>query len=75
MAAELADVVLTALVAITSLGHDPRHVVTTCANKAAARLDTYPSTPDRMSYTPPRSAEAQFGGHGTPHRRPGPRFG
>ncbi|GAA0380258.1 hypothetical protein GCM10009541_23500 [Micromonospora gifhornensis] len=45
VAAELADVVLTALVAITSLGHDPRHVVTACADKAAARLDTYPSTP------------------------------
>ncbi|MEV6692661.1 MazG-like family protein [Micromonospora sp. NPDC051196] len=43
VAAELADVVLTALVAITSLGHDPRHVVTTCVDKVAARLDTYPT--------------------------------
>ncbi|WP_327039646.1 MazG-like family protein [Micromonospora maris] len=45
VAAELADVVLTALVAITSLDRDPRDVVTACVNKAAARLDTYSTTP------------------------------
>ncbi|MGC5033765.1 MazG-like family protein [Micromonospora sp. DT229] len=45
VAAELADVVLTALVAITSLGHDPRHVVTTCIDKATARLDTHRTQP------------------------------
>ncbi|MGK5674075.1 MazG-like family protein [Micromonospora sp. URMC 106] len=40
VAGELADVVLTALIAIASIGHDPRQVVTACVGKVAARLDT-----------------------------------
>ncbi|NJP34143.1 hypothetical protein [Micromonospora thermarum] len=39
VAGELADVVLTALVAIASLGHDPEQVLTACLGKVAARLD------------------------------------
>jgi phosphoribosyl-ATP pyrophosphohydrolase len=38
VAAELADVVLTALVAIESLGYDAGQVVTECAEKVLARL-------------------------------------
>jgi NTP pyrophosphatase (non-canonical NTP hydrolase) len=38
VAAELADVVLTALVAIESLGLDPHDVLATCATKVARRL-------------------------------------
>lgn len=39
VANELADVVLTALVAITSLGFDPERVMADCAAKVASRLD------------------------------------
>jgi NTP pyrophosphatase (non-canonical NTP hydrolase) len=39
VAAELADVAFTALVAITSLGHDPAQELAGCAAKVAARLD------------------------------------
>ncbi|MGB2572588.1 MazG-like family protein [Micromonospora citrea] len=38
VAAELADVVLTALVAIESLGLDARAVVTACADKVRSRI-------------------------------------
>jgi NTP pyrophosphatase (non-canonical NTP hydrolase) len=38
VAAELADVVMTALVAIESLGFDPEEVVTACATKVLARV-------------------------------------
>jgi len=38
VAAELADVVLTALVAIESLGFDPDEVVSECAAKVLARV-------------------------------------
>lgn len=50
VAGELADVALTALVAIESLGMDARRVLTDCANKVLARIDT---APDPL--TPPRS--------------------
>ncbi|MFI2663384.1 MazG-like family protein [Micromonospora carbonacea] len=39
VAGELADVVLTALVAIASLGFDPEKVVGKCVDKVAGRLD------------------------------------
>jgi NTP pyrophosphatase (non-canonical NTP hydrolase) len=39
VAAELADVVFTALVAIDSLGFDPADVVAACAAKVTGRLD------------------------------------
>lgn len=38
VAAELADVVITALVAIESLGFDPEEVLTACATKVLARV-------------------------------------
>jgi NTP pyrophosphatase (non-canonical NTP hydrolase) len=38
VADELADVVLTALVAIESLGFDPEEVVTACAEKVLSRV-------------------------------------
>ncbi|GAA4609988.1 NTP pyrophosphatase (non-canonical NTP hydrolase) [Actinoplanes octamycinicus] len=44
--AELADVVFTSLVAIASLGGDPRQAVTDCVVKAAGYLDAAPA-PDR----------------------------
>ncbi|MBY8872880.1 MazG-like family protein [Micromonospora sp. PLK6-60] len=47
VAAELADVVLTALVAIASIGHDPRQVITACVGKVAARLDNAYRSPER----------------------------
>jgi NTP pyrophosphatase (non-canonical NTP hydrolase) len=40
VAAELADVVTSAVVAMVSLGHDPAQVLTDAAGKLAARLDT-----------------------------------
>ncbi|WP_244251536.1 MazG-like family protein [Micromonospora antibiotica] len=43
VADELADVVLTALVAIASIDHDPQQVIGACVDKVTARLDhTYP---------------------------------
>ena len=47
VAGELADVVVTALVAIASLGHAPRQVVTACVGKVAARLDDSYRVPGR----------------------------
>ena len=54
VAAELADVAFTALVAIASLGLDPRDALTDCATKVQDRferpwppLPTPPSRPDR----------------------------
>lgn len=41
VAGELADVALTALIAIESLGLDARQVLTACAEKVLVRLDTY----------------------------------
>jgi NTP pyrophosphatase (non-canonical NTP hydrolase) len=38
VAAELADVVMTALVAIESLGYDPEEVLTACAEKVLGRV-------------------------------------
>jgi phosphoribosyl-ATP pyrophosphohydrolase len=38
VAAELADVAITALVAIASLGHDPAAVMEACAGKVLARI-------------------------------------
>lgn len=38
VAAELADVAITALVAIASLGHDPAAVMNACADKVLARI-------------------------------------
>ncbi|WKU02846.1 hypothetical protein [Micromonospora sp. HUAS LYJ1] len=38
VAAELADVVLTALVAIASIGHHPQEVIGACVEKVTARL-------------------------------------
>jgi NTP pyrophosphatase (non-canonical NTP hydrolase) len=38
VAAELADVAITALVAIASLGHDPAAVMDICAGKVSARI-------------------------------------
>ncbi|WP_343444527.1 MazG-like family protein [Micromonospora schwarzwaldensis] len=45
VAAELADVVLTALVAIASLGHDPQQVIAACVAKVTDRLDGSHRTP------------------------------
>ncbi|WP_343444436.1 MazG-like family protein [Micromonospora schwarzwaldensis] len=45
VAAELADVVLTALVAIASLGHDPQQVIAACIGKVTDRLDDSHLTP------------------------------
>lgn len=43
VAGELADVALTALVAIESLGLDARHVLEACAGKVSARLNGPPA--------------------------------
>jgi phosphoribosyl-ATP pyrophosphohydrolase len=43
VAAELADVAFTALVAIASLGHDPATVLHTCAAKVGARIHPQPA--------------------------------
>lgn len=43
VAAELADTVITALVAIESLGLDADQVMTDCVAKVVARLDTAPA--------------------------------
>lgn len=40
LAAELADVAFTALVAIDSIGHDPAAVMAACAAKVTARITT-----------------------------------
>jgi phosphoribosyl-ATP pyrophosphohydrolase len=45
VAAELADVAFTALVAIESLGHDPATVMHQCAAKVAGRIDRTVVTP------------------------------
>jgi hypothetical protein len=52
VAAELADVAFTALVAITSLGHDPAATLAACAGKVTARISgTVPAVPDTHHHT------------------------
>ena len=58
VAGELADVALTALVAIESLGMDAQQVLTDCANKVLARIDTVPNP-----VTPPRPPTSSRSGH------------
>ncbi|GAA0472585.1 hypothetical protein Ade02nite_52320 [Paractinoplanes deccanensis] len=53
VAAELADVAFTALVALASLDLDPRQALTECAAKVRARLPSDgPPTPARLPWPP-----------------------
>ncbi|XVU22154.1 hypothetical protein ACQPZJ_33450 [Actinoplanes sp. CA-054009] len=57
VAAELADVAFTALVAIASLGLDPHEALTACTEKLRTRLATTPQAdpPPRPLAWPPQS--------------------
>ncbi len=73
VAAELADVAFTALVAIASLDLDPHAALTACSAKVRARFPESPATPcpPVEASADPKSAGATVGTH-HPHRTSGP---